>query len=123
MLPKNTNGVAFTSTTEFNRKVTIMKPSLVADDNGTPVAPEVFATGVPAKIRSVPNKGRPDTQEQITQAVAYFIVTIRYRTGITDDMTLFGPSGQTWVISSIDNPDFANRELRLTVREINGGQG
>lgn len=123
MLPKNLNGVRFTPVSGYNRLVTILKPGTGSDDEGTPVAPEVFASNVPARVRSVPSTGRPDMQQQITQAVAYFIVIIRYRPGITDDMTILGPGGEVWVVTSIDNPDFANVELRLTVREINGGQG
>ena len=122
-LPSTQNGIQFTSASEYNRKVTIMRPPAGQDDEGTPSAPEVFASNVPAKIRLIPNTGRPDEQQQITQAAQYLIVTIRYRAGVADDMTVIGPTGQEWVIASIDNFNFANRELRLTVREINGGQG
>lgn len=121
-LPKTVNGVRFTSISEYNRRITIMKPSSdESDSDGNAAAMEVFASDVPAKIRAIRNSGRPDAQQQITQAVVYFYVTIRYRAGIKDNFALIGPQGQNWVITGIDNPDFANVELTFTVREVNGG--
>lgn len=121
MLPKNTNGVAFTSTTEFNRRVSLYQPGTGSDSEGTPNAPTLVANDVPAKIMQMPNRGKPDQQGQITQAVDYFQVCIRYRSDVRNDWTVIGPTGQVWRVTSTNNVDFANREIRLMCREINGG--
>ena len=123
MLPKTVNGIRFTPASEFDRLVTIMKPGGGQDSEGTPEPLEVFASNVPAKIRATRSSARPDTEQQITQSVAYFDVTIRYLDGIKENMVLVGPAGETWTVTGTNNPGFANVEIVFTVREVNGGQG
>jgi SPP1 family predicted phage head-tail adaptor len=121
MLPKNLNNIRFTSATELNRRITLQQPGTGADSEGTPATPVTVATNVPAKITQVPSRGRPDVQEQITESVNYYEVTIRYRSDVKSDWRVLGPNGEIWTVTSINNVDFANVELRLIVREVNGG--
>ena len=122
MLPKTLNNIRFTSASELNRRVTLQRPGTGSDSEGTPNPPVAVAT-VWAKARFLPNSGRPDAKQQITQAEDYLEVTIRYRSDVKSDWTIIGPGGETWTITSINNLDFANVELRIIVRQINGGIG
>jgi Phage head-tail joining protein len=124
MLPKRlSTGVRFTGASEFNRRITILKPGEGADTEGTPVALVTLATNVPAKITGLRNLGKPDQTQQLTQAVTYYEVVIRYRPDVPYDAILLGPKGQTWTVTNIHNVEMANIELRINVREINGGKG
>lgn len=123
-LPKDTNlGIRFTSASEYRQRVTLRRPGTGSDDEGTPNPPVNVAT-VPAKITPMPNRGRPDVTGQIIQSIEYFEVKVRYRPDVAADWTLVGPRGETWtIVGSPNDLGYAKRELVMTVREINGGQG
>jgi head-tail adaptor len=120
-LPKTPNGIQFTSTSEYDSRVTLMRTVSGTDSDGNPNAPTVFARNVVAKIVALRNLGRLDPSQQLAKSVMYYDVTIRYRAGVTADMSLLGPGGQLWDITSIDNVAQSNVELRMTVREVSGG--
>jgi SPP1 family predicted phage head-tail adaptor len=121
-LPNTQNGVRFTSASEYDRKITLMRTQSGTDDDGNPNAPTVFARNVNAKIQEIRTLGRLDSAQQLAQQVLYYDVTIRYRNDVTNDMTILGPNGQSWAITSIYDVAQAHVELRITVREVNGGE-
>jgi SPP1 family predicted phage head-tail adaptor len=121
-LPNTQNGVRFTSASELDRKVTLLKTESGTDNDGNPLPPTVFARDVNAKIQEIRNLGRLDPTQQLAQQVVYYYVTIRYRPGVTGDMTVLGPGGQIWAITSIVDVAQSRVELKMTVREANGGE-
>jgi SPP1 family predicted phage head-tail adaptor len=120
-LPKTQNGYRFTSASEYDRKITLMKTTSGTDSNGNPNVPAVFARNVCAKIETAKNSGRLDPSQLLAEQVTYYDVTIRYRPDVTSDMTMLGPSGQAWFITSMNDVAQAHVEWRITVKEVNGG--
>jgi SPP1 family predicted phage head-tail adaptor len=121
-LPNTPNNVRFTSASEYDSRITLMRTAAGTDSDGNPNTPSVFARNVCAKIQEVRTAGRLDPTQQLAQQVLYYDVTIRYRSDVTNDMSLLGPNGQTWAITSIYDVAQAHVELRITVRETNGGE-
>lgn len=120
-LPKTLSGTRFTSSTDFNNRISLQNPASGTDSHGQALPPVTFATNVPAKISAFINAGRPEVTQQETNNVNYYFVNIRYDARVNNNTVILSPTGQVWQITSLQDVDYYQVEMRLTVREQNSG--
>src|SRR3984957_1665144 len=116
MLPKTPSGVRRKSATDYNCRVSFLGQGNV-DNMGNIAAPSVLCTCW-ANIKAMQSvRGAAILKsDQILQKTNY-IVTIRHRTDVNEDMFL-QISGQVFSIDNMGDPDGRGVELAMVCSEV-----
>jgi SPP1 family predicted phage head-tail adaptor len=96
-----------------------MMPAADSLPDGSPSTPIVFASNVWAYIRAL--RSQEVNTADLVQSELFYDVRIPYLAGVNSAMTVISPSGATWFIVNVADPDQRQVELRMLCRCINDG--
>lgn len=118
-LKRLNDGFRYTDRGAMRDQITIMQPNPGRTADGSPGDPILFGDGIWAKIIAQ-RQMEKDTSE-LVQGQSFYKVVTPYMSGVTSQMTVISPSGRTWFIVSVNDPDQRQVELWFLCREINDG--
>jgi head-tail adaptor len=110
----------YTNRSAMRDQITIMQPSVTSNPDGSPLPFAVFAQNVWASCRIQRTPVEVNSSE-LVQGEVFWDVRTPYIAGVNDQMSILSPTGATWFIVTVSDPDQRNVELRFLCREINGG--
>jgi SPP1 family predicted phage head-tail adaptor len=110
--PRISSNVSYTPLGAMNSKITLLNPTNRRDGNGDPVDPDVFASGVWAKIQALAQRYTDKPDQTTIRATAKIV--IRYQPGITSAMLVKDEAtGAIYNMMTANDPDGHRVELWL----------